>query len=234
MVELEGSIRRVMEQIDQKVAELERNSEDIRLVAVSKTQPAEVINAALRAGIDYFGENKVQEAEEKLPLITAPYEGFHFVGHLQSNKVRALLKLEPDLIHSVDSAHIAREISRILEGTDRVQEILLQVNTSGEMSKFGVQPFLVPEAAIEMAELPNVRVMGLMTIGRLSENVEDCRQDFRLLKQLFDNLSKLNVPKLDMKWLSMGMSNDFEIALEEGANLLRIGSAIFGERNYTN
>lgn len=234
MMELEGRIRKVLEQVDRKVKELGFDQDGIRLVAVSKTQPAEVINAALRAGIDYFGENKVQEAEEKLPLITAPYEGFHFVGHLQSNKVKALLNLEPDLIHSVDSAHIAREISRVLTGTDRVQEILLQVNTSGEMSKFGVQPFLVPDAAIEMAELPNVRVMGLMTIGRLSENVEDCRQDFRLLKQLFDNLSKLNVPKLDMKWLSMGMSNDYEIALEEGANLLRIGSAIFGERNYAN
>ncbi len=234
MGELERRIREVREKIDRKAQALGISPEEIILVAVSKTQPAEVINAALRAGIDYFGENKVQEAEAKLPEITAPYEGFHFVGHLQSNKVKALLKLEPDLIHSVDSPHIAREISRVLEGTDRVQEILLQVNTSGEMSKFGVQPFMLPEFALEAAELPNIVVSGLMTIGRLSDKVENCRQDFRMLKQLFDNLLKLNIPKLDMKWLSMGMSNDYEIALEEGANLLRIGSAIFGERNYNN
>ena len=227
---LEQNINSVQAKISAKVQALGLDPQSVTLIAVTKTQTAETVNTALRSGISHFGENKVQEAEDKLPQITAPYEGFHFIGHLQTNKVKPLLKLNPCLIHSVDSAHVAREISRLLEGTDRVQDILLQVNTSGEISKFGMQPVQLLQEAAEIAALPHLQIRGLMTIGRLSDKAEDSRQDFRLLKQLSDTLIRMPIPKLDMKWLSMGMTNDFEIALEEGANLLRIGSAIFGER----
>jgi pyridoxal phosphate enzyme (YggS family) len=230
MADIKHNIRMVKDKIERTALRIGRNPEQIRLVAVTKTHPPELVNLALRAGIRHFGENKVQEAVQKLPSVTEPYEGFHFIGHLQTNKVKALLKLNPCLIHSVDSYHLAQAIFRACKAENRTQPILLEVNTSGESSKYGMEPAQVTELVRQIIKLPNLMVQGLMTIGRLSDNPEDSRQDFRLLKRLFDELAGLNIPKLDMIWLSMGMTSDFEIAIEEGANLVRIGSAIFGAR----
>jgi pyridoxal phosphate enzyme (YggS family) len=232
MASIEQNVRIVQGRIRAAAERCGRNPEDILPVAVTKTQSAETVNATLQCGIRHFGENKVQEALQKLPLVTVPYAGFHFVGHLQTNKVKALLKLEPYLIHSVDSLHLAKEISGVLEGAGRTQDILLQVNTSGEESKSGCEPDELMQLTREVALLPNLSVKGLMTIGRLSDRAEDSRQDFRLLKELSVELKALNLPGIELQWLSMGMTNDFEIAIEEGANLVRIGSAIFGERHY--
>lgn len=231
-MDIEQNIRSVQERIKAAAVRAGKKPEDIKLVAVTKTQTAEVVNQALKTSITDFGENKVQEAINKLPLITKHNASFHFIGHLQTNKVKALLKLSPVLIHSVDSFHLAMAISKALDEIGRKQDILLQVNTSGENSKSGIEPERLFELAKDIAKLPNLTVKGLMTIGRLGTNPEDCRQDFKLLTNLFNELIKMKIPKLDMKWISMGMTNDFEIAIEEGANLVRIGSAIFGERHY--
>lgn len=232
VTEIAANIEIVKQRISAAAQRSVREAGDITLVAVTKTHTVEMIDEALRSGITYFGENKVQEALEKLPLVSEPYAGFHFIGHLQTNKVKTLLRLNPCLIHSVDSYHLASALSAALDGTDKVQEILLQVNTSGETSKYGIPPFELPAVADAVAKLPNLKITGLMTISRLCDEKEDCRQDFRLLKALFENLRQAGIRNLDMQWLSMGMTDDFEIAIEEGANIVRIGSAIFGERNY--
>jgi len=232
MTATEQNIRIVKDKIALASKRAGKNPQDIMLVAVTKTQSAELVNQALQAGITDFGENKVQEAASKLPLITESYTGFHFIGHLQTNKVKMLLKLNPCLIHSVDSFHLAQAISKASDGQDRMQPILLQVNTSGEDSKSGMEPQNLISVAKEISLLPNLQIKGLMTIGRLSANPEDSRQDFQFLSNLFAKLTALKIPKLDMKWISMGMTNDFEIAIEEGANMIRIGSAIFGKRLY--
>jgi PLP dependent protein len=232
MPELEQNISKVRQRIAAAAERSGRKAEDITLVAVTKTQAAETVNQALRAGITYFGENKVQEAEQKLPLITAPYEGFHFIGHLQTNKVKALLQLRPCLIHSLDSLHLARTLYYEVEKLNRVQDVLLEINTARDGSKFGLNAVDLQDFIREISDLSLLRIKGLMTIGRQSDDPEDCRQDFRLLKSLGDTLTRMNIPNLDMQWLSMGMTGDFEIAIEEGANLVRIGSAIFGDRIY--
>lgn len=232
MTTIESNILAIRSRIEAAAKKSGQDPDSILLVAVTKTQSSELVEQALRAGITDFGENKVQEAEQKIININQPYAGFHFIGHLQTNKIKALLKLKPCLIHSIDSFHLALALSSALEGQNKIQDILLQVNTSGEDSKHGVEPAQLIQLAREIAVLPRLRITGLMTIGRLSENAEDSRQDFRLLKSLSDELKVSNIPKLDIKWLSMGMTNDYEIAIEEGANLVRIGSAIFGARHY--
>ena len=232
MTQLAENIRAVKQRIAETAAKIGRKPESILLVAVAKTQTAETVEQALQQGITDWGENKVQEAAAKLPLLTTPYHCFHFIGHLQTNKVKALLKLKPGLIHSVDSLHLAREISVRSAEMNRVQDILLQVNTSGEGSKSGCEPQELITLAKAVCELPNLKIKGLMTIGRLSDVPEDSRQDFRLLKSLFEELQEMEEPVLEPEWLSMGMTNDYIIAIEEGANLVRIGSAIFGARHY--
>ncbi|MFO7660493.1 MAG: YggS family pyridoxal phosphate-dependent enzyme [Candidatus Cloacimonadaceae bacterium] len=234
MTVLADNISRVKDSIAAAAVKSGVRADDILLVAVTKTHSAETVNLALQAGITHFGENKVQEAAQKLPLIIEPYDGFHFIGHLQTNKVKALLQLNPCLIHSVDSLHLAREIDKIAGNLIKKQEILLQVNTSGEDCKSGCEPAELIALVTAVSELPNLVIKGLMTIGRLSESAEDSRQDFNLLKKLSADLKAQNISGLDLKWLSMGMTSDYQIAIEEGANLVRIGSAIFGERHYNN
>ncbi len=206
-----------------------RAREDIRLLAVTKTHNVEVIKSALTAGIEYIGENKVQEAEEKIPQLAGLYREFHFIGHLQTNKINKILNLKPSLIHSVDDLHLVEKLDRKLAESGNVQEILLQVNTSGEESKFGI----MPEEAIEMAgqirEFKQIRLKGLMTIGRFTDQEKELRKSFVILRTLKEKIA-LQYPDVEMKWLSMGMSNDYEIAIEEGANLVRLGTVIFGPR----
>lgn len=208
-----------------------RAEDDCLLVAVSKTHPASAIQELLSLGIRDFGENKVQEAAAKLPVLQekplAAQARFHFIGHLQSNKVKALLRLKPWLIQSVDSFSLAETISRLSASP---QDILIQVNTSGEESKSGLTPATAKAQIQRMAELPGIRIKGLMTIGLLADDPEAARAGFKALKTLFDELKAENKPGIEMKYLSMGMTDDYQVAISEGANLVRIGSAIFGTR----
>jgi len=208
-----------------------RSFDEITLIAVTKTHPVELIETALKAGITHIGENKVQEAMRKLPMLISKNYSFHFIGHLQSNKINQLLSLKPALIHSIDSVYLAQKLHLALGRTNRMQDILIQINASEEESKSGMG-FAEAEAAIsEIACFSSLRIRGLMTIGKLDEP-EISRPLFRKMKELFEHLRESNLPGVRMDYLSMGMSHDYKIALEEGANMVRIGSAIFGERTY--
>ena len=226
------NVKAVQASLKEKLAQTGRETDEVLVVAVTKTHPVETIESALRAGIRHFGENKVQEARRKLPFITEPYEGFHYIGRLQTNKINALLEMEPILIHSIDSLNLAVNLNKRCETRGRVQDILVQVNTTGEQSKSGCEPGEAIELVQQISDLPNLRVKGLMTIGLMSDDAEKTRPSFRLLKELFDELKNKENAGYEMRWLSMGMSGDYLTAIEEGANIIRLGSVLFGERDY--
>ena len=227
------SIKERLEEVENRIrksaerAGTERSQ--IKLLAVTKTHSVEDIKEALAAGLEYIGENRVQEAELKIPELTGLYKEFHYIGHLQGNKINKLLTLQPDLIHSIDNLSIVEKLNTRLAAQNRKQEILLQVNTSGEASKFGVAPQAALETAGRIMEYSNIQLRGLMTIGKYTDNEPELRTSFRLLRELREQMRNL-YPEQDLKWLSMGMSNDFEIAIEEGSNLLRLGTVLFGMR----
>jgi len=207
-----------------------RNPDSVKLVAVSKNQPAEAVKAAVEAGQQIFGENYVQEFLDKAQQLPESVE-WHFIGSLQSNKVKYLAGLTR-LIHSVDRLSLAREIDRQWEKVGRPCEILLQVNISGETTKSGTTTEELFQLAREVALLPHIRIKGLMTMPPFFDEPERARPYFRELKRLSGLLAAGNIPGITMEELSMGMSGDFEVAIEEGATLVRVGSAIFGERYY--
>jgi len=209
-----------------------RNPSDIKLVAVTKTHPSNLIDIALKSGIKFIGENRIQEAEDKIPLLKEEFEEFHFIGHLQSNKIPKLMKLNPALIHSIDKFSTAKKLNDFLIQKNKMQNILIQVNTSFEESKFGIEPDIAIGFIKEVSELSNLNIKGLMTIGKFTNDKNEIRKCFRTLKNIFDEIKLRNIRNVEMKYLSMGMTNDFELAIEEGANIVRIGSAIFGERKY--
>lgn len=225
------NIARIKAEVAAQAEKLGRNPEEITLVAVTKTHSVDAVEAALKAGITDFGENKVQEAMRKVPLLTTPYHGFHFIGHLQTNKINQLLSLKPWLVHSVDSLHLALSLHKALGRTNRYQDILVQINSSKETSKSGFDWEEAEAAISRIAAYSSMRIMGLMTIGQLGAP-ELSRPLFKKMKELFDYLKAEDLPGVEMRYLSMGMSHDYLIALQEGANMLRIGSAIFGARNY--
>ena len=200
-----------------------RSPEDVTIVAVTKGFPAEAVRDAFAAGLSQFGENRVQEAQAKLPLLAdlAPKPTWHMVGHLQTNKVKTALGLF-DIIQSVDSLHLAQEISRRAPQSVRVP-VLLEVNVAGEAAKYGFSPGELPVRAAEVRALPGLDVRGLMTVAPLVADSEDARPLFRRLRELGQSLG--------LRGLSMGMTDDFAVAVEEGATVVRIGRAIFGERS---
>jgi len=201
-----------------------RDPASVQLIAVTKTVAPERVEEALVAGLTVFGENKVQEAKAKIPLVSSRAH-WHMVGHLQSNKARDAVALF-ELIHSVDSVKLATELNKWADQAGKTQPILLEVNVAGEASKFGLQPGDAEPALAEINKLPRLEVRGLMTIAPFCEEPEQVRPYFRQLRGLRDQLS---LPEL-----SMGMTHDFEIAIEEGATMVRIGTAIFGERHRSN
>jgi hypothetical protein len=225
------NVEHIRRDIDARLKALGREAEAITLVAVTKTYPVDAIEEALKAGISHFGENKVQEAMRKLPLISVPYEGFHFIGHLQSNKINQLLSLKPALIHSVDSVYIAQKLHLALGRSNRYQDILIQVNISEEESKSGVSFNNAITCIEEISRYSTLCIRGLMTIGKL-DAPEVSRPLFAKMKELFNQVKEMDLPNVHMDYLSMGMSHDYHIALEEGSNMLRIGSALFGQRDY--
>lgn len=199
--------------------------EEIALVAVSKTVAADKINLAIAHGIKIIGENKVQEARDKFPQITQPVEK-HMVGHLQRNKVKYAVRLF-DMIQSVDSLRLAEEINHRAE---RKMQVLIEVNTSGEPSKYGCAPDEALDLLRQISQLPQLEVRGFMTIGLFSDDAERVRLCLKMLKQIHDKAQNLDLPNTNISILSMGMTADFETAIEEGANMVRIGTAIFGPR----
>lgn len=206
-----------------------RQPHEVTLIAITKTQPVPVIREAVNAGIKVLGENRVQEAEDKVPNLGAEVS-WHLVGHLQTNKVKKALSLF-SVIQSVDSLRLAQEIQRHADASKQTVRVFIEVNTSGEATKFGIEPKLAPELAKRIAEFPNLRLAGLMTIGALTAQTEIIRSCFQRLRELRDEISETNAPHNDFLDLSMGMTDDFEIAIEEGSTMVRIGRAIFGERN---
>ncbi len=206
-----------------------RQPHEITLIAITKTQPVSAIREAVSAGIKVLGENRVQEAEAKVSNLGAEVS-WHLVGHLQTNKVKKALSLF-SVIQSVDSLRLAQEIQRHAEVSRQTVRVFIEVNTSGEATKFGIEPKLAPELAKRIVELQNLRLSGLMTIGALTAQTGIIRSCFQKLHELRDEIRETNVLDTDFLELSMGMTDDFEIAIEEGSTMVRIGRAIFGERN---
>jgi len=219
---------RLWERINEVCHNSGRHPEEITVVAIAKTIPVEMVKEAVDCGITEIGENRVQEAKGKYDAIGKSAH-WHLVGHLQTNKVKAALEIF-ELIHSLDSMKLANEISSRAERINKEARVLLQVNTSAEESKYGLEPEKVVEFAEQIANLPNLNVEGLMTIGPFTEEDTLIRRSFRELRRLFEELKAASIPNVDMEILSMGMSADYEIALQEGANMLRIGTSIFGPR----
>jgi len=205
-----------------------RDPSSVRLVAVSKTHPAEAVAEAVAAGQKVFGESRVQEAREKIPS-SPPGLDWHFIGHLQKNKVRQALPLFT-FFHSIDSTALAQAMDRVAGETGKTTEGLLEVNVSGEGTKHGFTPDELREQFAGLISLPHLRIRGLMTMAPYSENPEDARPVFRALRELRDELQSAHGHPLPE--LSMGMSGDFQPAIEEGATLVRVGSSIFGARPY--
>lgn len=222
---------RVREQIASAVARADRKLEDVTLVAVSKTHPPEMIRAAITAGLTDFGENRVQEAEEKVPQVGRNRARWHLIGHLQSNKARRAVELF-DVIHSLDSAALARRLDRFCVELNRNElPVLIQVDLAHEATKSGATEAQLAEIVEAIKESAALQLIGLMVLPPFFEDAEQVRPFFRRLRELRDDLRSQDAFG-DLKGeLSMGMTHDYEIAIEEGATMLRIGTAIFGERN---
>jgi pyridoxal phosphate enzyme (YggS family) len=223
------NIKSLQERIERKCLEVKRNSSEIRLIAVSKTFGIGDIQKVFEEGIRDFGENKAQELSAKFEQIDHKIT-WHFIGHLQRNKVRFVVPAA-SYIHSVDSLQLASEINKYAAKCNKIQKILLQVKTSYEESKSGIEnKSELSDLARYCNEFSNVETLGLMTIAPFTDDKDIIRQSFRQLRKLKDDL---NTDGYNLKELSMGMTSDFELAIEEGATMLRIGSAIFGERDYS-
>ncbi len=207
-----------------------RNYDEVTLIAVSKTKPVEMIKEAIEYGKKEFGENKAQEMKEKYEELPKDLK-WHFIGHLQTNKVKYVVG-RAVLIHSVDSLHLAEAIETESAKKDVITDILVEVNVAQEASKFGLKTEDTEELVRNIAKLPHIRIKGLMTIAPFVENAEENRGIFRKLKELSVDIKSKNIDNVSMDILSMGMTNDYEVAIEEGATHVRVGTGIFGERNY--
>lgn len=228
MSEIVAAIERIRETIGQAQINSPFAANTVKLVAVTKTVEVARINEAIGAGIEVVGENRVQEVLEKHGLIEGEVE-WHLIGHLQTNKVKYIID-KVSLIHSLDRISLAAEINKRAQQAGLRMPVLVQVNVAKEDTKFGLMPEDVISFIKDMEQYPNLHVRGLMTIAPYVENAEEVRPVFKQLRELRDKVNSLNLPYVDMKFLSMGMTNDFEVAIEEGANIVRIGSAIFGKR----
>lgn len=240
---IKENLHQVRERIAAAAVRVGRDPAEVTLVAVTKSQPPELVVAGYRLGLRDFGENRVPEALEKMPRVAdllaaeQPAVGeadltWHMIGHLQRRKVRDTVR-HFALIHSVDSVRLAREINKRCQAIERLMPVFLEVNVSGEATKFGFQPEEVAAAIPDMLELPHIRILGLMTMAPIVTEAEEARPYFRRLRELRDELAR-RLPEVDWRHLSMGMTDDFEPAVEEGATMVRIGRAVFGERRGPN
>jgi pyridoxal phosphate enzyme (YggS family) len=225
MSTIKENLLRVRERIEKAARKAGRDSNEIKLVAVSKTVETDRIKEAIEAGIAILGENYVQEAQKKIEEIGRPVS-WHFIGHLQSNKAKYAVRLF-DMIHALDSVSLAEELNRRAEQSDRVMKVMIEVNLSKEVTKFGTDEEMMLNLAKRIQTLRHLSLEGLMTMPPYFDSPEMSRPYYIALRELKEKMAKEGIP---MKELSMGMSNDFEIAIEEGATFVRVGTAIFGPR----
>lgn len=209
-----------------------RDPKEVQLLLATKTVDPERIKIALNAGYRLIGENKVQEVKEKFEALLDTEHTAHFIGHLQTNKIKDILKYGVSCIESVDKLESAQKLQQRLEFEDKTMNIFVQVNTSYEESKFGCAPSETLTLVKEISKMDRIRIKGLMTIGLFSAETEKVRRCFQLLKKLQQEIQQEHLPSVEMKELSMGMSGDFETAIQEGATIVRVGTAIFGKRIY--
>ncbi len=224
------NLKIILERIEDACVKSTRNPAEVRLLLATKTVSANRIKIAIEAGQTLIAENKVQELIAKFEsLKSIPHES-HFIGHLQTNKIKDLLKCNITCIQSLDRLDLAQKLHQRLLFENKTMQVLIQVNTSNEESKFGVHPAQAIELIQQVAKLETLKIKGLMTIGLFSAETEKVRKCFRLLSQIRQEAISLNIKNVEMKELSMGMSDDLEIAIEEGATIVRVGTAIFGQR----
>ena len=226
METIKNNLEVINEKIKKAALKVNRNPQEIKLVAVTKTATIEQIKEAISAGVKIIGENKVQEGKEKYQILSADIE-WHLVGHLQTNKVKYAIEIF-DLIHSVDSIKLAKEIDRRSLQFGMITNVLVEVNVSGEETKYGIKSEEVEPFLKEISEFSRIKVRGLMTITPIAEDKEEVRPYFRKLRELSKEIKSKNIKNVKMDYLSMGMTDDFEVAIEEGANMVRIGRGIFG------
>lgn len=227
-----SNLNQVQENIKKAAAAADRNHKEVKLLTVSKNQDIEAIKILNEAGVEFFGENRVQELEEKNEkMMSDKIElDWHFIGHLQRNKVKYLMRMENcKMIESIDSLRLAKEVNKRAKKNERKIPVLIEINIAGDENKFGITPTKAEDFLKKIIKLENLKVEGLMTVLPYLDDSEKLRSYFKEMKNLFDQLSR-NV--IQLKELSMGMTNDYQIAVEEGATIVRVGTAIFGEREY--
>lgn len=230
--EIIRNIAVIEERINNACKKSGREVSEVKLLLATKTVPAGRLKIALQAGQTLIAENKVQELKEKYEALKDIPHTNHFIGHLQTNKIKDLLKYNVSCIQSLDRLDLAEKLHQRLEFENKTIDVLVQVNTSDEESKFGVYPGKAVELVRQVAVLDRLKIKGLMTIGLFSSETEKVRKCFRLLKEIQHQIIALNIPGVEMQELSMGMSSDLETAIEEGATIVRVGTAAFGQRMY--
>ena len=224
------NIKQVEENIIKSCEKVGRDPKEVTLIAVSKTKPYTAIEEALPSGVLDYGENKVQELTEKYEILPKDIR-WHMIGHLQRNKVIYLVG-KVELIHSVDSLRLANQIETEFAKKNEIANILIEVNMANEESKFGITSETTEQLVREISKLEHVRIKGLMTIAPYTDNPETNREYFRNMKKLSVDITEKNIDNVSMNVLSMGMTGDYQVAIEEGATMIRVGTGIFGERNY--
>ena len=229
-MQIKNNIEKIQAHIQKTAIDCGRSPEEVHLIGVSKRKPEELIRAAIDAGHRDFGENYIQEAMEKIDSLGKESARWHFIGHLQSNKARFAVKYF-DLIHTVDKLKLAREIGKQAAKIGKTQDILLQINIAEEETKSGAGAGEVIDLARQISELEHVSLRGLMCMPPFFADPEDARGYFRAVKTISLEIRDMDLPGVEMEHLSMGMSNDFAVAIEEGATLVRVGTAIFGSRD---
>lgn len=224
------NIKQVEENIIKSCEKVGRDPKEVTLIAVSKNKPYTAIEEALPSGVLDYGENKVQELTEKYEILPKDIR-WHMIGHLQRNKVKYLVG-KVELIHSVDSLRLANQIETEFAKKNEIANILIEVNMANEESKFGITSETTEQLVREISKLEHVRIKGLMTIAPYTDNPETNREYFRNMKKLSVDITEKNIDNVSMNVLSMGMTGDYQVAIEEGATMIRVGTGIFGERNY--
>jgi pyridoxal phosphate enzyme (YggS family) len=228
MDSLECNIANIKTRVKAAAERSGRDFNDINIIAVTKNYPVSIIQKAVDQGIVILGENRVQEAAAKVENVKGDVQ-WHLIGHLQKNKVKRAVEMF-SMIQSVDSISLANEINKRADKLKRVVEILVQINIGRETTKYGIEPEQAISFIKDVSLLSNLKVRGLMTIAPYKENPEEVRVYFRHMREIYENIKNKSFENIDMTYLSMGMSNDFEVAIEEGANMIRIGTGIFGAR----
>lgn len=226
------NLAQIQNRIKEACIKAERNPDEVKLLLATKTVPSEKIKEVLATGENLIAENKVQELKEKFQDLADTPHTNHFIGHLQSNKIKEILKYNVTCIQSLDRLSLAKKLQQRLDFENKTIEVLIQINTSDEESKFGIHPNEAISLIEEVAQLDRIHIKGLMTIGLFSDDHEKVRKCFQKLKNIQQQVKALNIPNVVMKELSMGMSGDLEIAIAEGATIVRVGTAIFGKRKY--